>query len=492
MEIIYLIVGVVFGVLVGFVFMRSSLKTRLLQASSHKENELSTLKEEKNDIDRKNAVLETSLTEKQLLLAETGEKLKIETELRQKAEMESAIAISDKLKLDEDLKKVSTTSALFESKFNEERNTRFETEKQYAKLVDQKDSLMEKLENERKQLSEIQEKFTDEFENLAHKILKQNTQDFNVASTKNIGELLNPLKERLQNFEKKVGDTYEKGLKDQSDLKAELKKLHDLSLRLDQDARNLTNALKADTKKQGNWGEIILERVLERSGLIKDQEYFVQLTARNEDGDMLRPDVVIKLPDNKHIIIDSKVSLTAYTQYVSEEDDKKRDVALKMHLTSVKKHVKELSSKSYSSLPEFNSPDFVLMFMPIEPAFALAVQADPDMFNYAWKERVVIVSPTTLLATLRTVASIWKYEKQNQNALEIAERGAKLYDKFVSFIKDLEGVGLNLQRAGKSYEEAHKKLTSGGGNILRQVEQLKKMGVSPKNSLPEQYLIDNE
>ena len=492
MEIIYLIVGVVFGVLVGFVFMRSSLKTRLLQASSHKENELSTLKEEKNDIDRKNAVLETSLTEKQLLLAETGEKLKIETELRQKAEMESAIAISDKLKLDEDLKKVSTTSALFESKFNEERNARFETEKQYAKLVDQKDSLMEKLENERKQLSEIQEKFTDEFENLAHKILKQNTQDFNVASTKNIGELLNPLKERLQNFEKKVGDTYEKGLKDQSDLKAELKKLHDLSLRLDQDARNLTNALKADTKKQGNWGEIILERVLERSGLIKDQEYFVQLTARNEDGDMLRPDVVIKLPDNKHIIIDSKVSLTAYTQYVSEEDDKKRDVALKMHLTSVKKHVKELSSKSYSSLPEFNSPDFVLMFMPIEPAFALAVQADPDMFNYAWKERVVIVSPTTLLATLRTVASIWKYEKQNQNALEIAERGAKLYDKFVSFIKDLEGVGLNLQRAGKSYEEAHKKLTSGGGNILRQVEQLKKMGVSPKNSLPEQYLIDNE
>ena len=492
MEIIYLIVGVVFGVLVGFVFMRSSLKTRLLQASSDKENELSTLKEEKNDIDRKNAVLETSLTEKQLLLAETGEKLKIETELRQKAEMESAIAISDKLKLDEDLKKVSTTSALFESKFNEERNTRFETEKQYAKLVDQKDSLMEKLENERKQLSEIQEKFTDEFENLAHKILKQNTQDFNAASTKNIGELLNPLKERLQNFEKKVGDTYEKGLKDQSDLKAELKKLHDLSLRLDQDARNLTNALKADTKKQGNWGEIILERVLERSGLIKDQEYFVQLTARNEDGDMLRPDVVIKLPDNKHIIIDSKVSLTAYTQYVSEEDDKKRDVALKMHLTSVKKHVKELSSKSYSSLPEFNSPDFVLMFMPIEPAFALAVQADPDMFNYAWKERVVIVSPTTLLATLRTVASIWKYEKQNQNALEIAERGAKLYDKFVSFIKDLEGVGLNLQRAGKSYEEAHKKLTSGGGNILRQVEQLKKMGVSPKNSLPEQYLIDNE
>lgn len=492
MEIIYLIVGVVVGGLLGFLFMRMSLKTRLLQAVAHKENELLAIKEEKNVLDRQNAVLETSLTEKQQSLLETGRKLEVEIELRQKAEMQSAISISDKLKSDEDLKKLTDAFSSLENKYNEERNAKYESEKQLAKLVDQKDSLMEKLENERKQLAEIQEKFTTEFENLAHKILKQNTHDFNTASTKNIGELLNPLKEKLQNFEKKIGDTYEKGLKDQSDLKAELKILHDLSLRLDQDARNLTNALKADTKKQGNWGEIILERVLERSGLIKNQEYFVQQTARNDEGSMLRPDVVIKLPDNKHIIVDSKVSLTAYTQYVSEEDEQKRDIALKLHLNSVKKHVKELSAKSYESLSDFNSPDFVLMFMPIEPAFAVAVQADQDLFNYAWKERVVIVSPTTLLATLRTVASIWKYEKQNQNALEIAERGGKLYDKFESFVKDLELIGLNIQRAGKSYDEAHKKLTSGGGNLIKQVEQLKKMGVSTKKSLPEQYLIDNE
>lgn len=492
MEIIYLFVGLVFGGLGGYVFMRISMKTRLLEAVSDKENELSTLNEEKNILDRKNAILETSLNEKQQILTETGQKLEGETQKREKAEMQSAIFLADKNNLDKDLIKITEALSLFESKYNEERDSRYESEKQLAKLVDQKDSLMEKLDTERKQLTEIQKKFTAEFENLANKILKQNTQDFNAASSKNIGELLNPLKEKLSNFEKKVEETYEKGIKDQTDLKAELKKLHDLSLRLDQDARNLTNALKADTKKQGNWGEIILERVLERSGLIKNQEYFVQQTARNDEGSMLRPDVVIKLPDNKHIIVDSKVSLTAYTQYASEEDDEKRDVALKQHLNSVKKHVKELSSKSYETLAEFNSPDFVLMFMPIEPAFGLAVQADPDLFNYAWKERVVIVSPTTLLATLRTVASIWKYEKQNQNALEIAERGGKLYDKFESFVKDLESIGANIQRAGKSYDDAHKKLTSGGGNLIKQVEQLKKMGVSTKKSLPEQYLIDNE
>lgn len=492
MDIIYLFVGVVFGGIGGYVFMRISLKSRLLEAISDKENELSVLREEKNILDRKNAVLETSLNEKQQLLTEKAHKLDVETQKREKAEMQSAISISDKNKTDEDLKNITEALSLLENKFNDERNVRFETEKQLAKLIDQKDSLMEKLDSERKQLTEIQEKFTAEFENLAHKILKQNTEDFHVTSTKNIGELLNPLKERLQNFEKKIGDTYEKGLKDQSDLKAELKILHELSLRLDQDARNLTNALKADTKKQGNWGEIILERVLERSGLIKNQEYFVQQTVRNEEGDMFRPDVVIKLPDNKHVIIDSKVSLTAYTQYVSEEDDKKRDIALKSHLNSVKKHVKELSAKSYETLSEFNSPDFVLMFMPIEPAFGVAVQADADLFNYAWKERVVIVSPTTLLATLRTVASIWKYEKQNLNALEIAERGGKLYDKFESFVKDLESIGASIQKAGKSYDDAHKKLTSGGGNLIKQVEQLKKMGVSTKKSLPEQYLIDNE
>ena len=492
MEIVYLIIGVVVGLVAGIVFVRMSMKAKVMEAVSEKEKALEELREEKNELSLQNAVIETSLSEKQKVLKELEEKFEQETKMRQEAEKQSATFLAERKSLKENLKSLGNSSALLENKLKLEQNAKQETEIRLTELGAEKESLAEKLETERKQLNEIQQKFTDEFENLANKILKQNTNDFNAASTKNIGELLNPLKEKLQNFEKKVEDTYEKGIKDQTDLKAELKKLHDLSLRLDQDARNLTNALKADTKKQGNWGEIILERVLERSGLIKNQEYFVQQTARNEEGEMLRPDVIIKLPDEKHIIIDSKVSLTAYTQYVSEEDENKKEVALKLHLASVKKHVKELSDKSYETLADFNSPDFVLMFMPIEPAFGLAVQVDPDLFNYAWKLRVVIVSPTTLLATLRTVASIWKYEKQNQNAMEIAERGGKLYDKFESFIKDLELVGTNIQRAGKSYDEAHKKLTSGSGNLIRQVEQLKKMGVPTKKNLPEQYLIDNE
>jgi DNA recombination protein RmuC len=492
MDIIYLLTGLAIGLVVGVLYMRNNLKSKILEASNNRESELNVLKEDFIRIDKRKEVLENSLNEKQQMFVETEKKLQEETVSRQNAEMLLAKIKSEKENLLADTDKLELALKELNVKYDKLSSDKLAVEKNNIILKEENKSLHEKLENERKQLEDIQKKFKDEFENLAHKILKDNTVAFNTSSTKNIGELLNPLKEKLQSFEQKVENTYEKGLKDQSDLKAELKRLHELSLKLDQDARNLTNALKSDTKKQGNWGEMILERVLERSGLQKNQEYFVQQTARDVEGKMLRPDVVVKLPDDKHLIIDSKVSLTAYTQFVSEDDGLNKDAALKLHLASVKKHVKELSAKSYDSLSEFNSPDFVLMFMPIEPAFAVAVQNDPELFNYAWKERVVIVSPTTLLATLRTVASIWKYEKQNQNALEIAERGGKLYDKFVNFVKDLDAVGANLQRASKSYDDAQKKLSSGSGNILRQVEQLKKMGVNTKNSLPEKYMIDNE
>jgi DNA recombination protein RmuC len=492
MDVVFLVLGFVFGLLLAVVYVRIVLKTKLEEAKKLSEADLEIFKEKNNLLDKEYAILTSSFNMEQQQLQEIRMKLNEEVLKRKNIELKSERLAVEKNGLEENLSRINDALRLKEEKLDLEINTRIFVEKKLTELSVENESLKEKLENERKQLSEIQNKFSSEFENLANKILKKNTLDFSSSSVKNIGDLLNPLKEKLQSFEEKVENTYEKGLRDQSDLKAELLKLHDLSMRLDQDAKNLTNALKSDTKKQGNWGEIILERVLERSGLSKNQEYFVQQTARNEAGEMLRPDVVVKLPDNKHIIIDSKVSLTAYTQYVSEDDDAKRNAFLKLHLTSVKKHIKELSSKSYDSLNDFNSPDFVLMFMPIEPAFALAVQSEPELFNFAWKERVVIVSPTTLLATLRTIASIWKYEKQNQNALEIAERGGKLYDKFEGFVKDMETIGVHIQKAGKSYDDAHKKLTSGSGNILRQVEQLKKMGVTSKKSLPEQYLIDNE
>ncbi len=432
METLYLIAGLVAGAVIGYLIGRLGFKSRLSEV--------------RGDLQQQNAVLQTRLEE----LKKEYEKL--------------------------------------EEKYNEESGGRHEAELRVATLKTDYDNLLEKLETERKQLEELQKRFQTEFENIANKILKQNTLEFSQTSAKNMSDLLNPLKEKITSFEKKVEETYEKGLKDQTDIKVELKKLYELSMALDKDAKDLTNALKADSKKQGNWGEIILERVLERSGLIKNEEYYLQYTAKSDDGATLRPDVVIRLPEEKHLVVDSKVSLTAYTEYSSAESDNEREIALKRHLDSIKKHVNELSEKDYSKLLGINSPDFVLMFMPIEPAFGLAVQADHELFNYAWRRKVVIVSPTTLLATLRTIASIWKYEKQSQNAQEIARRGGLLYDKFVSFVKDLEAVGASLGRAEKAYEEAHKKLTSGRGDLISQAEQLKSMGVITKKSLPSEYL----
>jgi len=375
-----------------------------------------------------------------------------------------------------------------ELSLNEESARRQHVELQNATLKSEYNSLNEKLETERNQLEELQKRFQTEFENIANKILKQNTQEFNQSSAKNMTDLLNPLKEKISNFERKVEDTYQKGLKDQTNLLAVLKNLQELSMRLDKDAQNLTKALKSDSKKQGNWGEVVLERMLEDSGLIKNQEYFIQETGKNEEGQIIRPDVVITLPQEKHLIIDSKVSLTAYHDYISAEDQDQKEKAIKRHIDSMKGHVKELGDKNYPSMTNKNVPDFVLMFMPLESAFAMAVQTDPSLFNYAWDRKIVIVSPTTLLATLKTIEAIWRQEKQTRNALEIAEQGGKLYDKFVGFLADLEKIGTNLDRASDAYREAHKKLSSGRGNILGQVEKMKELGAKTSKSLPSEFL----
>ena len=432
MEIWFLIGGLVVGVIAGYLIGKLALKSEVTRV--------------KSEAEQQNVVLQTRLDELNKDLEKLEESLEEQSQKRQEAELKIASMTAD---------------------YN---------------------NLKENLDKERKQMEELEKRFRTEFENIANRILKQNTQEFAQASTKNMSDILNPLKEKLTSFEKKVAETYEKGLKDQVDLKAEVKKLYELSVALDKDAKDLTRALKSDSKKQGNWGEVVLERVLERSGLIKNEEYYLQYSGKSEEGATLRPDVVIRLPEEKHLVIDSKVSLTAYTEFVSAETDQQRDLMLKQHLDSVKKHVKELSEKNYSELLGINSPDFVLMFMPIEPAFGVAVQADHDLFNYAWQRKVVIVSPTTLLATLRTIASIWKYEKQSQNAQEIARRGGLLYDKFVSFVSDLEKVGKGLDNAQKSFNEAHKKLTSGRGDLITQAEQLKTMGVPTKKSLPSDYL----
>jgi DNA recombination protein RmuC len=446
MEWIYLIVGLIAGGVLGYVIVNLSAKAKILDAEKSIEQVTSKSFEEKSELDADKRVLQNQLQtvtkEKESLL----QKVDSATKAREEAE-----------------KKVVAQESAFQN-------------------------LKEKLDNERNQLEKLESKFQKEFENIANKILKQNSFEFNQTSNKNLNDILTPLKDKLEKFEDKVQQTYEKGLKDQTDLRAELKNLQELSLRLDKDARNLTNALKADTKKQGSWGEMVLERILEESGLVKGQEYFVQESGQHEDGRRLRPDVVIKLPEGKHLIIDSKVSLTAYQAFVNGEDEALKARDLKKHIDSVKNHVKELNDKNYTAIKGINSPDFVLMFMPIEPAFALALQSDQDLFNFAWERKIVIVSPTTLLATLRTIESIWRQEKQTRNALEIASQGGKLYDKFVGFLTDLEKIGTNLNRASDAYQDAHKKLSSGKGNILTQVEKMKTLGAKTSKSLPQQYL----
>ena len=432
MEFVYMAIGIISGFIIGLIITRLYSKNKFLSKEKDLENNIGLLQSKAVDHEEE--------------ITELKRELQIESDNREKAV---------------------------------QLNVKYEAD--YTNLED-------KLNNERKQLDELQKKFTTEFENIAHKILKQNTIEFHNTSTKSMGDILNPLKEKILNFEKKVEDTYQKGIKDQTNLLAVLKNLQDLSMRLDKDAQDLTKALKSDSKKQGNWGEVVLERMLEDSGLIKGQEYFIQETGRNEEGQIIRPDIVITLPQEKHLIIDSKVSLTAYHDFITSDKEVEKEKALKKHIESIKSHVKELNDKNYTSMSNKNIPDFVLMFMPVESAFALAVQTDASLFNFAWEKKIVIVSPTTLLATLKTIEAIWRQEKQTKNALEIAEQGGKLYDKFAGFLVDLEKIGVNLDRATDSYREAHKKLSTGRGNILSHVEKMKTLGAKTSKNLPSKFL----
>lgn len=341
------------------------------------------------------------------------------------------------------------------------------------------------LQNQKEDLEALEKRFQTQFENLAGKILKQNTLDFSQVQQKSMTDLLSPLREKIATFEKKVEETYEKGLKDQTDMRAELKKLYDLNSKISLEANNLTKALKGDVKQQGNWGELVLERILDRSGLTKGVEYERETVTTNDEGRRIRTDVLIKLPENKHLIIDSKVSLIAYEKAVNAEDEAEKIHYLKEHVHSIRQHIKGLAAKHYQSASDFHSPDFVLLFIPVESSFALAVQQDNELFNTAWDNKIVIVSPSTLLATLRTVSSIWKQDQQTQNVQEIARQGAALYDKFVGFYTDLKKVGDKMREAQGAYVESMKKLYEGKDNLVRKAERLRELGARSKKELPQ-------
>ncbi len=351
-------------------------------------------------------------------------------------------------------------------------------------------NLKEKLDTQKKELEDMQKKLVLEFENLANRILDDKSKTFSELNKKQIDAILNPFNENLKEFKATVKDTYEKGLKERSELGAELKNIQELNLRLSAEASNLTRALKGDSQKQGRWGEMILEKILESSGLEKGAQYKTQDSFSVEAGRRLRPDAVIYLPEGKHIIIDSKVSLVAYEKLVNAESEEDRKKFTKEHIQSVRNHIKELADKDYVANLGLETPEYLLMFIPVEASLAVAVSNDTFIFTEAWDKRIVIVSPSTLIATLMTVNAIWKQTNQTQNALLIADRGGKLYEKFVGFVEDMNRIGLAIDKAGKEYSSAMSKLSTGSGNLVKQTEDLKRLGAKTTKALSKEILME--
>lgn len=347
-------------------------------------------------------------------------------------------------------------------------------------------NLQIKLTEHKDEVEKLQEKFSKDFEILANKILEEKSEKFTTKNKENIAQILNPLQEKIQSFEKKIEDTHKESIDRHAALRQQILGLKDLNEQMSKEAVNLTKALKGDSKTQGNWGELILERVLEKSGLEKGREYEIEksFTVNNESHQRLRPDVIIHLPGNKKMIVDSKVSLTAYEQFVNEEDEKEKEHYLKEHISSLNRHVSQLSEKKYEDLYEIESPDFVLLFIPIEPAFALVINKDNQLYNKAFEKNIVIVTPSTLLATLRTIDTMWNNEKQQKNAIEIAQQAGRLYDQFVNLTNDLIKVGNQLNTVQGSYDVTMKKLT-GKGNLIKKVESLKLLGAKASKQFNE-------
>lgn len=355
---------------------------------------------------------------------------------------------SDKLKFTEDIVRLQTSLDLERKQFDEK---------------------LSLLNDSREQLSVA-------FKNVAQEIFEEKSKNFVEKNKDSLATILNPLQDKISQFQKRVEETYDKESKERFSLAKEIKSLQELNTKISEDAINLTNALKGDNKAQGSWGEFILESVLEKSGLVKGREYDVQASLKSEDGSKYQPDVIVHLPESRDVIIDSKVSLKAWDAFCCADESPQRDELLKQHIQSIRQHVKSLSAKDYQNLAGINSLDYVFLFMPIEAAYFTAIQNDPELSQHAFDRNIIFVGPTTLLTTLKTVQNLWRLSQQNQNANEIAERAGALYDKFVAFVKDLDDVGVKIDASKKSFERAHNKLQSGRGNLIKRVETLKQLG----------------
>ncbi|WP_213277863.1 DNA recombination protein RmuC [Chryseobacterium indologenes] len=492
MEMIYLIIGFIAGGLLGAVILYFALKSSMVSRSSY--DELNTLSI-KNQSDLENS------------------NLKIQ-ELTQNINKEKEANMLQHDLLDDLKNEFSKISAEYSSlniqfqelkQINQRQVSQIEThliEKQtlFAKnseLSAKNEGLQKSLDTQKEEIIKIQEDSKLQFENLANKILEEKTEKFTALNQNNLKNILEPFHEKIADLKNKVNEAYEKENKERFSLAEKVKELAELNQQISDDAKKLTRALKGESKTQGNWGEMILESILEKSGLVKGREYFLEHELRDEDnkalfsefsGKKMRPDAVVKYPDERNVIIDSKVSLTAFTELVDETDADIYAIKVSQHLGSIKNHINQLSQKAYDDYGK--SLDFVMMFIPSEPAYIAAMQADQNLWNYAYERRILLLNPSNLITSLKLIADLWKREYQNRNSIEIAERGARLYDKFVSFVENLEKVGRNLDQAKNVYNDAYKQLHTGNDNLVIQTQKLKSLGIKNKKDLP-QSLIDN-
>ena len=487
----YLIIGVLVGAVLGAVILYFALKSSTVSRNSHDElNNLfiknsSDLENSNREISKLNEVL---LSEKQINQQQTD----LLNDLKNEFAKMSAENSAQNQKIEEQ-QKINLEQTTEIRGLQEEKNNLIAVKSQ---LSEQNKSLHILLDSQKEEIEKMQEVAKVEFQNLANKILEEKTTKFTEQNQQNLKTILEPFQEKIVELKNKVNETYDKESKERFSLGEKVKELAQLNQQISDDAKKLTRALKGESKTQGNWGEMILESILEKSGLVKGREYFIEHELRDEDnralfsefsGKKMRPDAVIKYPDERNVIIDSKVSLTAFTELVDETDAEVYNIKMNQHLQSVKNHIMQLSQKAYDDYGK--SLDFVMMFIPSEPAYIAAMQADQNLWNYAYERRILLLNPSNLITSLKLIADLWKREYQNRNSMEIAERGAKLYDKFVGFVENLEKVGKNIDQAKNVYNDAYKQLSTGNDNLVIQTQKLKALGIKNKKDLP-QSLID--
>ena len=496
MEITYLIIGCFAGGIIGAVLIYFILKSSMVLRSSYDELNYLNIKT-KADLENLN-----------LKIQDLDQAIKNEKDFN----LQQSDLLND---LKNEFSKISAENTFLQTQFDEQKllnqkqSAQIElilNEKQhlYAKnseLTAQNEGLHQSLENQKEEIKKIQEEGKLQFENLANKILEEKTEKFTTVNQNNLKNILEPFQEKINDLKNKVNEAYEKENKERFSLAEKVKELALLNQQISEDAKKLTKALKGESKTQGNWGEMILESILEKSGLVKGREYFLEHELRDEDnkalfsefsGKKMRPDAVVKYPDERNVIIDSKVSLTAFTELVDETDSDIHQIKVNQHLSSIKTHISQLSQKAYDDYGK--SLDFVMMFIPSEPAYIAAMQADQNLWNFAYEKRILLLNPSNLITSLKLIADLWKREYQNRNSMEIADRGAKLYDKFAGFVENLEKVGKNLDQAKNVYTDAFKQLSTGNDNLIAQTQKLKSLGIKNKKELPQSLIngINND